>query len=132
MDPASAAVALLSAYLAKVSGGLASQAADATLAGTRALLEAIRRKFSGSDGAAITNPLGKLEETPTDEERLTTLESSIRDMAERDADFAKELGALVAAATGGQPVTAFLTQVYGGQVGSIVNVQTAGDLHFGA
>jgi len=129
VDPASAAVALLAPYLAKAAGAFATKAGEAALEGTKSLLAAIRRKFShdGDDYAAQT--LQRLEERPDDKGRQSGLESVLAEKAHEDPSFAEELKKLVEASTAGQPVTNFLTQVYGGEVGKIVNIGEAGTVN---
>jgi hypothetical protein len=125
MDPASAAVMLLAPYLAKFGESFAARAGEAALDGTKALFGAIRRKFSQDNDPYAQQTLDRLAQQPDDEGRQAALRSVLEEKANEDRAFAEQLLELVGKATDGQPVNNFLTQVYGGDVGKIVNIGTA-------
>jgi hypothetical protein len=129
MDVIAAAVALVAPYLAKAAEGFASRAGEAAIDGTKALLRAIRDKFADDRDEYASQTLTRLEERPDDEARQAALRAVLADKASQDADFAYELRQLVGQTTQGAPLNSFLTQVYGGDVGKIVNVGTTGTLN---
>ena len=126
MDIASAAIALLAPYLAKAGKSFASKVGEAAFEGTKALLAAIRGKFKADEDPYAEMTIERLEQLPEDSGRQAALASVVAEKAAQDPAFADEIKRLVEGATGGRPVGAFLTQVYGGEVGKIVNIQNAG------
>jgi len=129
MDPASAAVALLAPYLAKAGEAAASKAGEAAVAGAKALLEMIRRRFGGEGDQYARQTLERLEDKPEDRGRQAALEGVLAEKAEQDGSFRTELERLVQQTTFDRPVAEFLTEVYGGEVGKIVNIGAAGTVH---
>lgn len=130
MEIAAAAVALLAPYLAEAGKSIAGKAGDAAAAGIAALHERLRHRFRDDDDAYAQQSLTRLEEEPADERRQRALADVLAEKAEADAAFAEELRELVGTASGGRPVNEFLVEVYGGEVGKIVQIGQAGDVRF--
>jgi hypothetical protein len=130
MEIATAAVALLAPYLAKAGEAAAGKAGEAAVSGARALLKAIRGRFDADDDQEAKQTLEQFEQQPDDEERQAELARVLSEKAETDPDFREELQRRVDDATGGRSVNEFLTQVYGGEVGKIVNIGQARDVTF--
>jgi len=126
MDPASAAVALLAPYLAEAGTAAASRAGEAAVDGAKALLAMLRRRFSGDKDEYAQQTLTRLEEKPDDQARQAALQGVLAEKAEEDRSFRTELERLVHQTTFDRPVAEFLTEVYGGEVGKIVNIGAAG------
>jgi hypothetical protein len=126
MDPVSAAIVLLAPYLAKAGASFASKAGEAAFEATRSLLDRIRRKFDDDGDNYARTTLARLEEKPDDEGRQGALKSVLEEKAQADPAFAGDLERLVQSTVGNQAVSSFVTQVYGGEVGKIVNIANAG------
>jgi hypothetical protein len=125
------AVTLLVPYLAKAGESIANEAGGAAVAATKALYVAIRSRFHSDDDPYAQQTLERLEEKPDAAGRQSALASVLAEHAEEDSAFADELKRLVEEVTGGRPVDQqFLVQVYGGEVGKIVQIGHAGTVTF--
>ena len=63
-----------------------------------------------------------MEEKPAEKRRQQALEAILEEKLEADSDFAAQLTELVQDTTQGQPVSQFVTQVFGrARVGKIAN-----------
>lgn len=122
------AVALLAPYFAKAGEGLANKAGEATWEKIVALYQAIRNKFSADKDDYARMTLQRLEEKPSAEGRQKALADVLVEKAQADPEFAQELTRLVQGTTQGKDVANILTQVYGGEVGKIVNIARADDV----
>jgi hypothetical protein len=129
MDPTSVAVALIAPYLKKFGEGAASKAGEAAVNGTKALLEMIRRQFGKKGDENGRQALKQLEETPEDSTHQATLQGVLAEHMKNDPEFAGDLNRRVQEITFNRPVGQFLTEVYGGEVGKIVNIGSAGVVH---
>ncbi len=96
----------------------------------KALNQAIRTKFSADKDEYAKETLKRLEEKPREESRQIALANILTEKIEADPKFKEELKQLVQDTIQGKDVAEFLTQVYGGEVGQIVNLNQAGDLTF--
>lgn len=122
-----AVVAVLSPYLALAAGLIARKVGEgaATLMGEE-LYGVVRRKLDADPDAAVRDALRDLEEKPADESAQRALAKVVADKATADREFAEELAEALRRITHGQPVSqGFLTQIYGGEVGKIVNIAEA-------
>lgn len=124
------AVALLAPYLAKAGEEVAKKAGEASWEKMKALYQAIRTKFSADKDDYAQQTLKRLEDKPSEESRQRALADILTEKAEADPEFGQELKRLVQDTTQGKGVPEFLTQVYGGEVGQILNINQAGDLNF--
>jgi hypothetical protein len=129
LDPVSAAVALLVPYLAKFGEAVASKAGEAAVEGGKAILEIIKRRLGRDADEYGRQTLTRLEAKPEDEGRQSALRSVLADKVMEDREFADDLERIVQQTTSNQPVGQFLTEVYGGEVGKIVNIGSAGTVH---
>lgn len=125
MEVAAAAVAVLIPYLSQAGGAIAEQAGQAAVAGMKDLYAAVRRKFDADPDVAARSTLRELEEQPEDEARQAALIRVLVEKAAADPSFAEELSALMQGVTQGRTVNQFLTQVYGGNVGKVINIGEA-------
>ncbi len=131
MEIAAAVVAVLSPYLAQTGGILATKAGEGVAALIGDLYDLVRAKFADDPDAAAGGALQDLAKHPADEPSQKALEAVLADKAAADPAFAEELARALQRITQGNPVSQqFLTQVYGGEVGKIINVGQARDLYF--
>lgn len=121
------AVTLLAPYLAKVGDGMIQKAGEDTWDKMKALHQAIRGRFSAEQDDYALKTLQRLEEQPSAEGRQKALVDVLAEKAQTDPEFAQELKQLVQNTTQGKDVGQFLTQVYGGEVGKIININEAKD-----
>ena len=118
----SSAVALLSPYLVKVAEGSAQEAGKNSQEKIKEIYQAIRQKFTGDQDDYAQQTLKRLEEKPAEKRRQKALEAILEEKLEADSDFAAQLTELVQDTTQGQPVSQFVTQVFGrARVGKIAN-----------
>jgi hypothetical protein len=126
LEIAGSVVAVLSPYLAQAGGALAARAGEGVATLIKDLYGLVRRKFDEEregDGRAA---LRDLEEEPADTSKQKALERALAERANADQAFANELASALEKITRGAPVNQqFLTQVYGGEVGKIVNIGQA-------
>jgi hypothetical protein len=125
LELAAAVVALLSPYLARAGGALAERAGQGVAVAVSDLYRLVRRRFDDDPDAAARRALRDLEDQPGDEERQAALVDVLAAKVAAHSEFATELAELVRGVTDGRPVGHFLTQVYGGEVGKIVNINEA-------
>jgi hypothetical protein len=88
-----AAIALLSPYLAKAGGAFAEKAGEKLAEKAGALHQAIKKKFEGDAYAKQT--LARVEERPESEGRKVTLQEVLSEKLEEDTDFAEVVRHLV-------------------------------------
>ena len=122
-------VTLLAPYLAKAGEEVAKKAGEASWEKMKALYQVICNKFSADKDDYAQQTLKRLEEKPSEESRQRALTDILVEKAEANPEFAQELKQLVQDTTQGKDVGQFLTQVYGGEVGKIVNIGQAGDVN---
>jgi hypothetical protein len=131
LEIAAAVVALLSPYLAQAGGILATKAGEGVAALVGDLYSLVRDRFDADPDAAARGALRNLEKQPADDGSQRALQAVLAEKATADPAFADELAGALQRITQGTPVNQqFLTQVYGGEVGNIINVAQAGDLYF--
>ncbi len=126
------AVALLTPYLAKAGESAAQEAGKAGLGKLQELYKAICQKFNKDKDDHARQTLQDLEAEPTDEDCQAALRRILKKKAEADPSFAEALADLVNDTTQGEPVSKFVTQVFGhARVGKLVNIdEVGGDAHF--
>jgi hypothetical protein len=88
-----AAIALLSPYLAKAGGAFAEKAGEKLAEKAGALYQAVRAKFESDAYAKQT--LARVEEKPESEGRKATFQEVLSEKLEEDADFAEVVRHLV-------------------------------------
>jgi len=94
----------------------------------KALYEAVRGKFTADTYAEET--LKRAAEKPESEGRRAALAEVLAEKAEADQEFGKQLTQLTQVAAQEEGIVNFLTQVYGGKVGKIVNIGWAQEAKF--
>jgi hypothetical protein len=121
---------VLSPYLAQAGGALAARAGEGVTTLVKDLYGLVRRKFDEDEDADGRAALRDLEEEPADRSKQKALERALAERADADQSFATDLAAALEEITRGAPVNQqFLTQVYGGEVGKIVNIGQAGTVN---
>ena len=119
-------------YLAKVGEKAAEEAGSkfgtAAWEKAKALYEAVSKQFAGDIYAEET--LKRAAEKPDNESRRATLTDVLAEKAQADSEFGQQLAQLTQVAAQEQGIVNFLTQVYGGRVGKIVNIGWAQEVKF--
>jgi hypothetical protein len=130
VELAAAAVAVLSPYLAQAGGAVAAKAGEGAAALIGDLYRLVRRKFDDDPDREGRAALRALEDEPAVESIQNTFIGVLAAKANDDPQFAQELAGSLRRVTQGEPVPQqFLTQVFGGEVGQIINVSQARDLY---
>ena len=122
------AVTQLIPYLAKAGEEVAKKAGDASWERLKALYQDIHNRFSLDKDDYAQQTLKRLEEKPSEESRQRALSDILTEKAEADPKFAEELRQLTQNNTQGKKVSQFVTPIYGGEVGKIVNIAQARDV----
>jgi hypothetical protein len=132
MDPttvgtlASGIVAILAPYLAKAGEEFAKETGKTASSKIGALYQAIKARFRSHPAAA--EALADLEETPDDEDVQAALRLQLKKQMEADQAFTDALRQLLEEIRQDEQAATFLTQVYGGEVGKIINIGQAGEV----
>lgn len=129
---ATAVLTPLLPYLVKAGEKAAEEAGQkigaTALDKAKALYEAIRKKFAGDAYAEET--LKRAAEKPDSEGRRAAVAEVLAEKAEADQEFGQQLAQLTQVTAQEQGVVNFLTQVYGGKVGKIMNIGWAQEVQF--
>ena len=132
MELAAAVVAVLSPYLAQAAGGIAAKAGEGVAVLVGDLYALVRRRFDDDPDPEARGALRELEAQPADGASQQALVDVLAGKATADPEFAEQLTEALEKITNGRPVNQqFLTQVFGGEVGKIVNIGQVGEVHFG-
>jgi hypothetical protein len=134
MDPATLgtmAVSIVAPYLTEAGKAAATTIGEAASAQVETLLATIRRKFGTDQDAYAGQTLARLEQQPESESRKRALADVVAEKAEADPAFKDVLAQGVEAARTSPGTMQFLTQVYGGQVGEILNIGSVQTLNIG-
>lgn len=132
MDPttigalASGVVAVLAPYLAKAGEEFAKEVGKAASSKMGDLYQAVKARLHGHPAAA--EALTDLEATPDDEDAQAALRLQLKKQMEADRAFADTLRRLLEEIGRDEQMATFLTQVYGGEVGKIINIGQAGEV----
>jgi hypothetical protein len=123
VEVAAAVAAILGPYLARAGLPIADFAGETAVDSMKALYRAVRRRFDADSDPSARQSLSAFEEKPEDATRQEALVRALAHEVEADPQFAAELGRLVEDTTKGEPVSKFMTQVFGGEVGQIFNIE---------
>lgn len=126
MDLATTALTLISPLLTKAGESLASKAGEKAFEKLSSLYDAIKPVFTGDNELILL----RLNEDPTNEERQAEAAKVLSQTLDSDPKLAAEVERWVNEAKSEPGVSQFLTQVYGGKVGKIVNIGSAGNVSF--
>lgn len=132
MDPitslAASAVAILAPYLAEAGKELAKETGKAALGKIGVLYETLRARFKKKSSAK--QALSDLEAEPNNEDVQGALRRQLTKEMNADATLAETLRKLLDEIEQDQPSHTFLTQVYGGEVGQIINAKHIGTVTY--
>lgn len=133
MDPvtslAATAVAVIAPYLARVGEGFAEETGRAAAAKIGPLYKALKARFQNKPAAQ--EALEDLESNPMDEDAQTALNLQLKKQMKADSELAETVRKLLEEIDQDKETTSFLTQVYGGEVGQIINAKHIGTINFG-
>jgi hypothetical protein len=129
MDPASLAITVAILIAKRAVEAAAGEAGKGMWASIAKLHDTLRVKFRGDSDVEET--MERLEAKPTSEARASELAEVLQSRFQADPGLAAELLRLVEEAQANPTAASFVTTVRdNAQVGKIVNVQSAGDMHF--
>jgi hypothetical protein len=134
MDPATLgtlAVSIVAPYLTEAGKAAAAKIGETASGQVANLLATLQRKFGADQDAYAGQTLARLEEQPDADTRKRALADVVAEKAEADPAFKEELARGVEAARTSPGTMQFLTQVYGGQVGEILNIGSVQTLNIG-
>ena len=117
---ASSVVAVLAPYLAKAGEEFAKEVGKAASSKIGALYQMLKTRFKGQPAAA--EALADIEAMPDNEDTRTALRLQLKKQMTTDPAFADMLRQLLDEIGHDQQATTFLTQIYGGKVGEIINI----------
>lgn len=123
MDPistlAASAVAILAPYLAAAGNEVSKELGKAALGKIGVLYETLKARFKKRGGAK--EALADLKTEPSNEDVQAALRHQLVKEMNVDQTLVDTLRKLVEEINQDQPARAFLTQIYGGEVGQIIN-----------
>jgi len=125
------AVSILAPYLSQAGSTAANKIGNALPGQIEHLLQAVRKRFGDDPDAYATQTLTRLEQQPEAEPRKRALADVLAEKAAADAAFRTELEQLVNGVRSHAEPMQFLTQVYGGQVGEVLNIGSVQTLSIG-
>jgi len=119
-------VAVLAPYLAKAGEEFAKEIGKAAGSKIGALYQALKARFQ--DQSAAAEALADVEAAPDDEDAQSALRHQLKKQMAADSSFADTLRQLLDEIGRDEQATTFLTKVYGGEVGKIINIGQAGEV----
>ncbi|HKZ40699.1 MAG TPA: hypothetical protein VJ044_07030 [Candidatus Hodarchaeales archaeon] len=129
MDPftslASSVVAVLAAYFAKAGGEFASETYRAAAGKIGVLYQALKTRFENQPTAK--KALADFEAGPSDEDGQANLRRQLKNQMNADPTLIDTLRKLLDEIKQDEGSFSFLTQVYGGSLGNVVNFGLPGD-----
>jgi hypothetical protein len=117
---AASVVAVLAPYLAKAGEEFAKEVGKAAVSKISTLYQAIKDRFQRH--TAASESLADLETAPNDQDAQAALRQQLKKQLADDPAFADTLYQLIDQIGQDKQAAAFLTQVYGGEVGQILNI----------
>ncbi len=124
MDPvtiASATIALLTPYLVKAGDEVAKKAAGAAWEKVTEIYKALKERLAREKDKYPKETFKRFEKEP--EKRKQAMQETLAEILEKDSDFAKKLMEMVKNANKLGAGTVFNTNVFGGKVGEIINIE---------
>jgi len=125
MDPitiASSAIALLTPYLAKAGEEVSKKAVGAAWEKVTEIHKAIRDRLAQEKDKYPKETLKRYEKEPA--KRNQAMQETLAEILEKDPAFAKKLVIMLKDADKAGAGTVFNTNVFGGEVGEIINIET--------
>ena len=125
MDPitiASSAIALLTPYLAKAGEEISKKAVGAAWEKITEIHQAIKDRLAQEKDSYPKETLKRYEKEP--QKRKQAMQETLAEILEKDPSFAKKLVKLLKDADKAGAGTVFNTNIFGGEVGEIINIET--------
>ena len=125
MDPitiASSAIALLTPYLAKAGEEVSKKAVGAAWEKVTEIHKTIKERLAQEKDKYPKETLKRFEKEPN--KRKHAMQETLAEILEKDQAFAKKLVIMLKDADKAGAGTVFNTNVFGGEVGEIINVDT--------
>jgi len=125
MDPitiASSAIALLTPYLAKAGEEVSKKAVSAAWEKVTEIHKAIKDRLAQEKDKYPKETLKRYEKEPA--KRKQAMQETLAEILEKDPAFAKKLVIMLKDADKAGAGTVFNTNVFGGEVGEIINIET--------
>jgi hypothetical protein len=125
MDPitiASSAITLLTPYLAKAGEEVSKKAIGAAWEKIAEIHQSIKDRLAQEKDKYPKETLKRFEKEP--EKRKQAMQETLAEILEKDPTFAKKLVKLLKDAEKAGSGTVFNTNVFGGAVGEIINIDT--------
>ena len=133
MDPitslAASAVAILAPYLVEAGHEFAKETGKAAGGKIGALYTALKNRFKRKSSGK--EALSELEAHPDNEDARAALRLQLTKQLMADKTFADSLRKILAEIDQDKASQSFLTQVYGGEVGQIINADHIGTITYG-
>lgn len=133
MDPitslAASAVAIIAPYLAAAGQEFAKEAGKVAAGKIDALYNSLKNRFKKKSSGK--EALSDLEANPDNEDAKAALRLQLVKQLTADKEFESSLRKLVEEIGQDQASQSFLTNVYGGEVGQIINASHIGSITFG-
>lgn len=117
---ASAVVSILAPYLAKAGEEFAKEVGKSASEKMGAVYEMVKTRFKRRPAAA--EALADFEASPEDNDTQAALRLQLKKEMDNDPEFGDELRDQVDKVSHDEQAATFLTQVYGGEVGEIFNI----------
>jgi len=123
MDPiaslATSAIAIISPYLAKAGEEIAEEVGKVAANKIGMLYNALRTNFKNSPPAS--GALSYLEANPNDKDAQGALRIQLAEQMKTDQSFADTIRKIIDEIDQDKELQTFITKVYGGEVGQIIN-----------
>ncbi len=123
MDPvtiAASAVAILTPYLAKAGEEVSKKAVGAAWEKVSEIYQAVKGRLSQEKDEYPKEVLKRFEKEP--EKRKQAMQETLADVLEKDPDFSGKLLKMLKDADKAGAGTTFNTNIFGGEVGEIINI----------
>ncbi len=125
MTIASASITLLTPYLAKLGDEVVKRAAGVAWEKMGEIYNAIKDRISKEKDEFPKETLKRYEKEP--EKRKLAMQETLADILAKDPKFAQKLSEMVEDANKAGARAVFTTNVYGGEVGEIINIENLHD-----
>ena len=117
---AATTIALLSPYLAKAGEEVTKKAATAAWEKANDIFQAIKDRLQKEKSEYPAQTLKRFEEDP--EKRKGSMQEVLEEVLSKDSDFAQKLLDLLKEADQAGTGAVFNVQIFGGEVGEIINI----------
>lgn len=119
---AASAIGLLTPYLAKAGEEISKKAVGAAWEKVGEIHKAIQERLGQEKDKYTKETLKRYEKEPV--KRKQAMQETLAEVLEKDPDFAQKLTKLLKDANKAGAGAVFNTNVYGGEVGEIINIDT--------